>query len=278
MATPAYVVERINQIGPMNSLWSVVHTNTTASIDNADFLASYAPQMRPGDWILASKIDDLAKRALQAAVRREADITVVTPGQEKPLWLSSHLGSVIGQVRTFNLVTIQRTLIAGLQDLDAAKVVAAAGMIGLGMLSEQLKLIVHGKEHKNPPKDIGDWMYVGLANSGLLGWLTDADQMVDKVTRGSFSVGRQVFGNDRPISRFASQSVFSALAGPSFGQGADIAQSIGAFASRNFSESDVHAIRRLAPYQNLWFLSRALRNFEDGMIDRFGVPRTQQRN
>jgi hypothetical protein len=222
--------------------------------------------------------DPLARQALQAAVRREADITVVTPGQERPLWTSGTYGSVVGQFRTFQLISVQRTLIAGLQEMDAAKVSAMAMMISLGMLSEQLKMIIHGKEKKNQPKDMGDWMYVGLANSGILGWLSDADQMAHKVTRGNISVGKFAFGREAPTSRFASQNAIGALAGPSAGAFADVVQAIGAASSGDIRESDVHAVRRLLPYQNLFYLSRSLRAFEDGMIDAFGIPRTQRRN
>lgn len=222
--------------------------------------------------------DSLARQALSSAVRREADLTITTPGQERPLWTSGTYGSVVGQFRTFQMISIQRTLIAGLQDMDAAKVSAMAMMISLGMLSEQLKSIIHGKDGKNLPKDMGDWMYVGMANSGILGWLTDADQMAHKVSRGNISLGKFAFGRDAPTARFASQNAIGSLLGPTYGAGADIIQAIGAASAGEVRESDIHAMRRLMPYQNLFYISRALRAFEEGMIDAAGVPRTQRRN
>jgi hypothetical protein len=219
----------------------------------------------------------MAKHALQSAVRREADITLVTPGQEKPTWTSRHMGSVIGQFRTFQLVSIQRTLIAGLQEVDAAKIVALTGMIGLGMLSEQLKSVIHGKDPR--PKDMGEWLYAGLANSGALGWLTDADQSLHKLSAGNVSVARRVFGNDRPISRFASQNVTGALLGPTFGAAEDIARAASAgLSGKGVTEGDIHAMRRLIPYQNLFYISRSLRAFEEGLIDAWGIPRQRARN
>lgn len=221
----------------------------------------------------------MAKQALASAVRREADITIVTPGQEKPLWTSRHWGSVVGQFRSFNIVSIQRTMIAGLQEADAAKVVALMGMIALGMLSEQLKIIIHGKEKKGAPKDMGEWLYAGLSNSGALGWLVDADQSLHKISGGNISVARRVFGNDRPISRYASQNVIGSLFGPSFGAGADVLR-VGnaALSGKPVTEGDIHAMRRLMPYQNLFYISRSLRAFEEGLIDAWGIPRTQARN
>lgn len=219
----------------------------------------------------------MAKHALQSAVRREADITIVTPGQEKPTWTSRHMGSVIGQFRTFQLVSIQRTLIAGLQEVDAAKIVALTGMIGLGMLSEQLKSIIHGKDPR--PKDMGEWLYAGLANSGALGWMTDADQALHKLSGGNVSVARRVFGNDRPISRFASQNITGSLAGPTWGAAEDIARAASAgLSGKGVTEGDIHAMRRLIPYQNLFYISRSLRAFEEGLIDAWGIPRQRARN
>jgi hypothetical protein len=186
---------------------------------------------------------------------------------------------VLGQFRTFQLTSIQRTLIAGLQEADAAKVVALTGMIGLGMLSEQLKMLIHGKEKKNGPKDMGEWLYAGLANSGALGWLTDADQTMHKVSGGNVSVGKFAFGNDRAISRFASQNVVGSLLGPTFGAANDVGRSAGAIMRKEgMTEGDVHAMRRLLPYQNLFYISRSLRALEEGLIDAMGIPRQRARN
>lgn len=216
---------------------------------------------------------DLAKRAaqaLRAAVRKEADITIVTPGQEKPLWTSTHVGSVLAQFRTFQLVSVQRTLIPAVQEADAAIIVAVAGMIGLGMLSERLKQIVHGK--KGGPETTGDWLYAGVANSGVLGWITDADQTLHKASRGNVSAARLLFGSDRPISRFASQNVTGSMLGPSFGAGQDLVTAFGGATTGDLSQGDIRAMRRLLPYQNLFYLSRALRAGEQGAMEAAGVP------
>ena len=224
-----------------------------------------------GEW---DKTDmaQRAAQALRAAVRREADVTIVTPGQERPLWTSGTVGSVLAQFRTFQLVTIQRTLIPAMQEANAAVIVGIAGMIGLGMMSERLKQIIHGKEAKHGPMTVGDWLYAGIANGGILGWIGDVDQTMHKVTRGNVSAARLLFGKDKPISRFASQNVAGSLLGPTFGAGQDVAQMIGGAASGDISQGDVRAMRRLLPYQNLFWISRALRSGEEGMMEALDVP------
>ncbi len=222
---------------------------------------------------------DMAQRAanaLRAAVRKEADITIVTPGQERPLWTSGTYGSVLAQFRTFQLVTVQRTLIPAMQESNAAVFAGIAGMIALGMLSERLKMLVHGKEDKGPPKDMGEWLYAGLANGGVLGWITDVDQTMHKATRGNISAARLLFGSDRPISRFASQNVTGSMLGPTFGAGQDLVTAFGGATTGDISQGDVRAMRRLLPYQNLFWISRALRAGEEQMMSGLGVPQTRR--
>jgi hypothetical protein len=46
----------------------------------------------------------------------------------------------------------------------------------------------------------------------------------------------------------------------------------GGAALRDVSQGDVRAMRRLMPYQNLFWISRMLRAGEDQMIEAMGVP------
>ena len=69
------------------------------------------------------------------------------------------------------------------------------------------------------------------------------------------------------------------MLGPTFGAATDIGRTVGAgLRKERITEGDVHAMRRLLPYQNLFYISRSLRALEEGLIDAWGVPRQQQRN
>jgi hypothetical protein len=76
-----------------------------------------------------------ARDAFEGAVGREADIAIVTPGQEKPLWLSNPIISVIGQFKSFTAAATQRILIANLQRADAQTLQGLLFSMGLGMVS-----------------------------------------------------------------------------------------------------------------------------------------------
>jgi len=70
-------------------------------------------------WDVADPNVRRALDALRGAVVRDADRTIVTPGQDKPLWMSSQLGSLVSQFKSFQMASVQRTLLAGLQQRDA---------------------------------------------------------------------------------------------------------------------------------------------------------------
>jgi hypothetical protein len=217
--------------------------------------------------------DRPARDAYRAAIVHEVDRTIITPGQEKPLWLSTQLGSVMGQFKSFGVVSVQRTMIAGLQQRDAGVVAGALLSVGLGVMVEYLKTIAHGKEL---PKTREQLIYAGFGNSGLAGWLYDADHLMYRASRGNIGL-QNLVGAKAPISRYRSQSVVDALAGPTFGAAGDVLQAFGAAASGDVRQSDLRALRRLLPYQNLFYLSRGIRALEDNIIEQFNLPKTKPR-
>ena len=62
------------------------------------------------------------------------------------------------------------------------------------------------------------------------------------------------------------------MLGPTFGAGQDLVTALGGAASGDLRQADIRAMRRLLPYQNLFWLSRALRAGESQMIEGMGIP------
>lgn len=192
--------------------------------------------------------DDEARRALRAALVRDVDRVVVTPGQDKPLWMSTELGGLIGQFKSFGVASIQRTLLAGIQQRDAATYVGTAMMLMLGSVTYTLKEMVAGREPSTDPSVL---VANGLDRSGLLGWLTDANNILEKGTRGR--VGLSAITGE-PISRYQSRNIYGAFLGPTADAVADVFQISGAAFADDFKESDLRKARRLLPFQNLFYL------------------------
>lgn len=208
-----------------------------------------------------------AIQAMRDLMTKETRNSVVTPGVgDRPLWVSSELGKTISQFKSFNMAAAQTVLLSGLQRRDAATLNGAMISVTAGMFSYYLYSMASGRElSDNPAK----WVTEGIDRSGLTGWFFDVNNIVEKASRGNIGVSA-LTGNE-PMSRYQSRNVTGALLGPTFGQMQDIFQLTGAAASGEWTASDTHAVRRLLPYQNLFYLRQLLDEAEQGVNDFFGV-------
>lgn len=214
------------------------------------------------DWT-----DRAAAQALEGAVARETDIAVITPGQEKPLWLSKPVVSMLGQFKSFTASATERILIANLQRRDAQVLQGLAVMMALGMLSYKLNSVFGGQPTSDRPQD---WFKEGISRSGLLGWFEEANAVAAKTTRGAVDVYRLI-GADKPASRFVSRGVVDMFLGPTAGKMRDIAQVAGSASTADWQESDTKALRRLIAMQNLFYVRGLFNRIEESANARLGI-------
>lgn len=217
--------------------------------------------------------DKAAADALNGAVAREVDIAVVTPGQEKPLWMSKPVISILGQFKAFTAAATERILIANLQRRDAAALSGLVFSVGLGMLTYKLNSFLGGKPTSDRPQD---WFKEGISRGGLLGWFEEGNALASKATRGSADIYRAI-GADKPLSRFASRSAADMLLGPTWGKIESLPKITGALSSGEWSASDSTAVRRLIPAQNLFWIRGLLNKVEEGANAAAGVPPKPER-
>lgn len=217
--------------------------------------------------------DKAAAEALNGAVARDVDIMVVTPGQEKPLWMSKPVISLIGQFKSFTASATERILVANMQRRDAAALQGLVFSLGLGMLSYKLNSFFGGQKTSDRPQD---WVKEGISRAGLLGWFEDANALASKASRGSVDIYRTI-GADKPLSRFVSRSAADMLLGPTWGKINELPKITGSIAGvmqgkDSWSAADTTAIRRLVPLQNLFWLRGLLNQAEASTNEHFGVP------
>jgi len=206
-----------------------------------------------------------AVEAFRAAIVRDVDRIIVTPGQDKPLWMSTELGKMIGQFKTFSMASSQRTLLSGLQQRDMAALNGAVMAMAMGAFAYAIKQKVAGRDLSDNP---AIWMAEAFDRSGLPGWIMEANNMSEKVTRGT--VGLSYF-TGRPISRYASRNAIGAALGPSAGTFRDFTQITGAGFSGDWREADTRALRRVIPLQNVFYLRWLFDNAEHGVNRVIGV-------
>jgi hypothetical protein len=215
------------------------------------------------DWT-----DKEARRVFEGAVARDADIAVVTPGAEKPLWMSHPLLSVLGQFKSFTAAATERILISNLQRRDAQVLQGMLFSMGLGMLSYKINSVTGGNPTSEKPQD---WIKESISRGNLLGWFEEGNALASKATRGGVDVYRLI-GADKPLSRYASRSAMDQLLGPTAGKIGGILSVAGAASHPSeWSESDSKALRRLIAGQNVWYLRGLFNQVEAAGNNAFGI-------
>lgn len=211
--------------------------------------------------------DQEAARHLRGALAAEVDRIIVSPGQERPLWMSRDGWRMVGQFRSFMVSAQQRVLASALQQRDRYVVMGLIGMVGMGALAYAIKQKLRGQEVTDNPAQL---MAEALDQSGVSGWLFDVNNIMEKVTQGRIGLS-QLTGEQ--ISRFASRNAVGAMLGPSLGTATDALDVIRAITHpEDFSASDLHRIRKLLPAQNLFYFRNLLNGIEEGVADSLSLP------
>src|SRR5690606_26639789 len=197
------------------------------------------------------------------AVGKEVDRIIVTPGiGDRPLWMSSDAGKLIGQFKSFSLASAQRVALAGLQQRDAATLNGAILSIMLGMGVYAFKSWGANRPLSDDP---AVWVSEGLDRSGLTGWLFDVNNILEKGSRGTIGINALMGGPQ--MSRYASRNLWGAVLGPTAGLIEDFTQITGSAATGDWRQSDTHAVRRILPYQNLFYMRGLFDAAEAGAND-----------
>jgi len=140
--------------------------------------------------------------------------------------------------------------------------------VGLGMMAYAIKEKDAGRELPDAD-NLTKWVVEGVDRSGLTSIGGDANNILEKVTRGR--LGMNAITGDAPMSRYVSRNLAGAIAGPSFGAAMTAAQVVGAASTGDWRKSDVSAFFRLAPYQNLTGWRQGWQALRDGVADSIGA-------
>ena len=204
---------------------------------------------------------DLAA-AFDAAVLKESHQTVLQPGAaDRPWWVDKELGKTLGQLKAFNLASLTRYTMQPIQQAALGNYGQAARLIGFmmigGYLAHSFRQLAAGKLPDTTP-------------SGALGEAFSESALGGVIPDMVAPLGRR-FGLVGESAKYSDSNVMSAFGGPALGTLGDAYDLAMNRTSNGLSANDLHALRRLLPYQNLWYLRRAINGLEGVTADEFDL-------
>ncbi|TPW33244.1 hypothetical protein FJU08_01380 [Martelella alba] len=221
-----------------------------------------------GNWA-----DRKAAEAFEGIVARDVDIMIITPGAEKPLMMSKPIAALVLQYKTFVTAANERLLVRSLQARDMQALQGVVSAIGLGILSDMAYRWITGRE---APENTADWIKAGVTKSGILGWYQEGNAVLEKWTGGTADAFRLI-GAGQPDTRYISRSPGAALMGPVYGKMETAVTRLSKLAAKGLGEDvewtagDTRQMRRLLPFQNLFYIRKLLDSLEGGFNQAIGV-------
>lgn len=197
----------------------------------------------------------------QQALRKESDRVIIIPGQEKPLFMSKQHWQVVLQFKSFMYAATHKIVIGTVQGREAHAVQGAIAMLGMGMMTYAIKEKLAGNELSEDPRV---WVDEGLDRSGMLGLFGEIENTIEKISGGAIGI-RPFMGVDEQSSRYAARSAYEAAAGPTYGSLLNTILRVGnaGLGDEVWQDSDTRALRRLLPYQNLFYLRSGIDLMEE---------------
>jgi hypothetical protein len=211
--------------------------------------------------------DQTARDMFEGAIQKDADIAVVTPGAEKPLFLSDPVLSMLGQFKGFSVAAQERILLSNLQEADGRTLQGLLHMMAMGMLSYKAYALATGQPTSDRPQD---WIKEAVMRAGMLGWMGDLNGAQAKFFGGKTDAFNLI-GADRPLTRHQSQSALEELLGPTFAELNGVAGSLNDATHDTWSANDTHKLRQTMFLQNHFLFRQLLDKAGDGINTSMGV-------
>ena len=207
--------------------------------------------------------DDAAKKAFGAALNKDINITIVTPGKgDTALWMSTELGSTIAQFKKFAAAASQRILLRGMQERDSDFLFGSMLLIGSGMM-------IDGLYHKYrfnrdySKLSLSEKLINAFDRSGLAGIYSDVNKAIETLTDNRFGIS-PLLGAGKPYGS-STRWKMGTILGPSGGQIYNIFDIMYDVAGGKYNHHTAKNVRRLIPWQNVWYLDWLFDDIQKGL-------------
>lgn len=212
--------------------------------------------------------DTVARDIYNGSLNKQIAHFTTTPGiGDSPLWMSTSLGKTFAQFERFNFAATNSILLAGFQTRQAKDMAMLSTSFAIGMMTFAIKEQLAGRE---TPDDVRKWIAGGMDQSGVFGVLASVNDRINTITGRSIGT---LLGLTEPRN-VDTQRALGQFLGPSFGKTADVVRLFntlqGGIAGNSPTAGDVRAIRRLVPFQNLFYFRQMFDKLEAGANHTFG--------
>lgn len=201
--------------------------------------------------------DQNAAQLVEQAVQRAASSSAffVSKG-DLPGFANSQIGKLILQFKSFAISSVNRLVIPLAQGIAHRDVAAANGlmvMLALGAMADYMKSLADG--YKYDLSDPGSVVANAVQRSGVLAYLPD----IYSIPAGMLHLPT--------FNKFSNLSWMETAGGPTIGTMGAVGDAIYKMTSGKVTAADLHKIRTLLPYQNMWFLARLVNMLEGETAD-----------
>ena len=261
------IVRSVERMGAGKATKADLNFLTAANLDSESAQLIFRQMQEPGalqdigggkmlpnteDW---ANVD--ARRAFRAAIARLVDDTITTPGLERSSWVDMNTGAkMLAQFRSFTLSSTMKTMMAAGQDVrDRPLDIVAGSMLSLafGALSYYTWATARGgdQEAEMRQADLGKWADEAISRSGLLGILADVHRFGSQTP----GLGKFTTFSGGPLSASPfNNTLADTVLGPTGGLLKDLGTI--AMTASDPNGQTVGAVRRLVPYNNIFYLSQ----------------------
>lgn len=204
-----------------------------------------------------------AARAFEAAIIKEADTAIITPGiADRPLFMSTEMGKFFTQFQSFTLASNNRVLMPAISGFDSNVAQGLVASAMFGALSVGIKDALRGRDPQlRYQEDAMKANWDVMNQSGTLGLV---GYVVDSFAVPALEASGTIESNFRPDQ----DSMVVDILGPGTGKAATAIDAI--------VNTDPYAARTLIPYNNLWQARMLFRAMEAGGAEIPGVTRIEK--
>jgi len=207
-----------------------------------------------------------AAEIYHSGLSKQVNVDIVTPSKgDIPLWANSEIGGAIAQFKKFGAAATQRMLMRGLQEKDMNFMQGVFLLMAAGMMVDAFRQHQFGRDYSKKP--FGQKIVDGFDRSGLGGIFSDINNSIERL--GNNQIGlRPLLGGKKPYGTYKDMlnNPIPDVLGPTASQIANISDVMWTWGTGKYNHHTARNVRRLVPFQNVWFLDSLFDKLETGVL------------